>query len=166
MKRERIFLKVVVAMFATVFAAGFALLVACDNAEFTGNRVANPDSYTLEIEQMNGIDRHTMSLSAGDVLEVRFVAEKGSLTLEIEAEDGTKLYSGNGTELSDFTLDVDKVGDYTITVKAKNAKGEISVRLAKPQLFSAAPRRKNTLGGRLGYIRTGSESFNPKFVIE
>lgn len=110
---------------AVVFVVLFA---ACDNVEFTGNRVANPDSFTLEIERMNGTDRHTMRLSAGDALEVRFVTEAGLLTLEIESGDGTKLYSGNGTELTDFVLNVPVDGDYTITVKAKRAKGEIFVK--------------------------------------
>lgn len=54
------------------------------------------DSYTLDIQQMNGADSHTLNLTAGDVLRVEFETEKGSLHMEITAPDGTVIYAGNG----------------------------------------------------------------------
>ena len=35
---------------------------------FTGSRVKNPDSYSLDIERMNGTDLHTLDLKNGGIL--------------------------------------------------------------------------------------------------
>ena len=37
---------------------------------FTGSRVKNPDSYSLDIQRMNGTDLHTLELQKDDVLEI------------------------------------------------------------------------------------------------
>lgn len=48
------------------------LLVIYNRPGFTGERIKNPDSYSLDILRMNGTDSHTLSLNAGDVLQVEF----------------------------------------------------------------------------------------------
>lgn len=107
--------------------AGAVVLTVCNQPGFTGSRVANPDSYTLDIVRMHGTDRHTLELNAGDVLQIHFETEKGSLHLEITAPDGTVLYAGNGKEASDFTINIPKDGTYSVTVKAKHAKGILRI---------------------------------------
>lgn len=104
----------------------FLLLYAPE--DFAGERVKAPDSYTLHIEQMNGTDSHTLSLRAGDVLQVEFQTEKGLLTMEITAPDGTQLYAGNGSGATEFTLNIAQSGDYAIAVEARHAKGVIDIR--------------------------------------
>ena len=44
---------------------------------------------------MNGTDLHTLELQTGDVLQIQFETLKGSLYMEIKAQDGTTVYSGN-----------------------------------------------------------------------
>ncbi len=110
--------------------AGAAMLLSCSNqGSFTGSRVKNPDAYLLDIEKMNGTDLHTLELRQGDVLQVRFETKKGSLYMEIKAPDGTTLYSGNGTETTDFTVNIPADGVYTVTVEARQAKGTIHIQL-------------------------------------
>ena len=110
--------------------AGFAVFLCGSNREgFTGSRVKNPDAYLLDIEKMNGTDLHTLELQKGDVLQIRFETEKGSLYMEIKAPDGTSLYRGNGKETTFFTVNIRESGVYTIVVEARHAKGTIHIQL-------------------------------------
>lgn len=111
--------------------AGVAVFLSSSNREnFNGSRVKNPDAYFLDIQKMNGTDLHTLELCEGDVLQIQFETEKGSLYMEIKAPDGTSLYRGNGKETTEFTVNIRKSGVYTIVVEAQHAKGTIHVQLA------------------------------------
>lgn len=103
------------------------LLISCNRTEFDGTRVANPDSYRLDIEQMNGADTHGMELNAGDTLNIHFETEHGELHMEIKAPDGTLIYTGNGEEATDFTVNISENGEYSVRVEAKGARGKISI---------------------------------------
>lgn len=92
---------------------------------FEGNSVKNADSYALDIEAMNGTDSHTLELEQGDTLQIQFETVKGSLSMEITAPDGAAIYQGDGTEATQFTLDVPADGAYTISVEGKKAQGSI-----------------------------------------
>ena len=105
------------------------VLSGCNQVEFSGSRVQNPDSYLLDIRLMNGNDVHSMILNEGDVLHIRFETDKGELQMEIKAPDGTSIYSGNGKVATDFNLNITQSGVYTIAVEARNAKGTIHVQL-------------------------------------
>ena len=110
-----------------LFSGCSVLLSSCNNSEFTGNRIKNPDSYILDIETMNGKDEHKLSLEKGDELKVDFKTEKGSIKMEIKSEDGTLVYSGNGKEATSFTISIKESGVYSITVEAKSGKGNIHI---------------------------------------
>lgn len=115
-------------IFLLIVSALFVLLTACGQKKFDGTRVANQDSYRLDIEQMNGTDTYTLQLDAGDVLDIRFETEHGKLHMEIRAFDGTLIYTGNGEEATDFTVNISESGAYSIRVEARNAKGTIHIR--------------------------------------
>ena len=104
-----------------------AFLFLHKQVSFTGSRVKNPDAYLLDIEKMNGTDLHTLALREGDILQIQFETEKGSLYMEIKAPDGTTIYRGNGKETTDFTVNIRESGVYTIVVEARHAKGTIHV---------------------------------------
>ena len=116
-------------------AAAILLIVALHL--FRSNHVGSPgwrllktqDSYTLDSQQMNGADSHTLNLTAGDVLQVTFETQKGSLHMEITAPDGTMIYAGNGEEVAEFEINIQETGSYTVTVEARHAEGRIHVRL-------------------------------------
>ncbi len=110
--------------------AGVAAVLLCTNQEnFTGSRVKNPDEYLLDIEKMNGTDLHTLELKQGDVLQIQFETEKGELYMQIKAPDGTSVYQGNGKEATDFTVNIQASGVYTIVVEARRAKGTVHIEL-------------------------------------
>ena len=89
------------------------------------------DSYTLDSQQMNGADSHTLNLTAGDVLQVTFETQKGYLHMEITAPDGTMIYAGNGEEVTEFEINISENGAYTVTVEARRAKGKINIHLVE-----------------------------------
>ena len=123
--------KAVLIVLPLLLLAGLAVFLFCCNQEnFTGSRVKNPDAYLLDIEKMNGTDLHTLELSRGDVLQIQFETEKGNLYMEIKAPDGTAVYRGNGKETTDFTVNIRESGVYTVVVEARHAKGTIHVQLA------------------------------------
>ena len=122
--------KAVFIVLILLFIAGTAVLLSCCNQEgFKGSRVKNPDAYLLDIERMNGTDLHTLELHEGDVLQIRFETEKGSLYMEIKAPNGTAIYQGNGKETADFTVNIEESGVYTVVVDAHHAKGTIHIQL-------------------------------------
>ena len=109
---------------------GAAVFFSSYNQEtFNGSRVKNPDAYLLDIQRMNGTDLHTLELRKDDVLHIQFETENGSLYMEIKAPDGTCVYSGNGKETTDFTVNIQESGVYTIVVEARRAKGTIHIQL-------------------------------------
>ena len=112
---------------ALLLAAGTAFLIFRDPSHFTGSVTKEPNAYRLDAQYMNGIDAHTMALNAGDVLAVHIETEKGALHLDIQAPDGGALYSGNGQNAKDFTVNIAESGSYTVTVKARSATGSIRI---------------------------------------
>lgn len=111
--------------------AAVVYIFSINQEGFTGSRVKNPDAYMLDIERMNGTDLHTLDLQTGDVLQIQFETVKGSLYMEIKAPDGTTIYSGNGKETTDFTVNIPESGVYTIVVEARHAKGTIHIQCAQ-----------------------------------
>ena len=121
--------KAVLIALPLLLLAGLALLLSCYNQEsFDGSRVKAADAYLLDIDRMNGTDLHTLELREGDALQIRFETVKGSLYLEIKAPDGTTAYRGNGTEATDFTVNISQSGVYAVVVEARHAKGTIHIR--------------------------------------
>ena len=124
MKRRMIVCITLAAILLVVWAAYWAF---CRLPHLTGSTIKNVDSYLLDAQYMNGTDGHTMMLNAGDVLSIHFETEKGALHLDIQAPDGNVLYSGNGQNARDFTVNIAESGSYTVTVKAQAATGFIRI---------------------------------------
>lgn len=110
--------------------AGATVFTCCFNqSRFTGIRIKNPESYFLNFHQMTGSDIHTLELKKGDSLQVHFETSSGSARMMVAAQNGTSIYSGNGTATTDFTLEIPESGTYTVIVEAQHAKGIIDIRL-------------------------------------
>lgn len=131
MKKAICFALVIVMLAA---GAAAAVLYAYNSEEnFTGDRVKNPDSYILAFERMNGQDSHSLSLKEGDALSVEFSVEKGRVDLAIENDSGNAIYKGNKIEDGIFEVIIPADGEYTVSVNAKNARGEIRIGLIKEE---------------------------------
>ena len=115
------------ALLAAGFAVFFLVRGARSSGTFHGSCVKNSDSYTLDIENMNGTDGHTLELQQGDTLQIHFAIEKGSIKLSVTVPDGTELYTGNGTEATDFMVNIPADGVYAISVEARQAAGSLHI---------------------------------------
>ena len=112
---------------AVLLAGGVLCWMLFASSQLTGSVVKESDFYRLDIQRMNGSDTHTLALQEGDVLDIGFVTEKGTLHLEIQAPDGSVLYAGNGQIATDFTVNIAESGSYVVTVKARAAKGFVHI---------------------------------------
>ena len=124
--KNKPFWKPALAVFLVIVAAIIGIILY-HRSGFTGSRAANPDSYRLDIQRMNGTDTHTLELFAGDTLEIHFETQTGSLHMELQAPDGTVLYAGDGKVATDFTVSISETGEYSVTVEGRHAKGTISI---------------------------------------
>ena len=106
-----------------VLAAGLSVFLLVRGSQgsgaFRGSFAKNSDSYLLNAERMTGTDTHTLALQKGDVLQIHFAVEKGSLKLAIAAADGT--------EAEDFTVNIPADGVYTISVDSRQAAGTLHI---------------------------------------
>lgn len=120
--------KIVILTLLLLFAAGLAaFMLTYNRAVFNGSRIANSDSYRLDIARMTGSDRHTLELNAGDTLQVQFETQSGSLHMKISTADGTLLYAGSGKDMTSFALNIRESGAYIVAVEARRAKGSIYI---------------------------------------
>lgn len=110
-----------------LLAAVGAVFLLLGRDSFAGERIAQPDLYGLEIRQMTGVDQHTMDLQAEDVLQVCFACTSGSLRLEIIAPSGAAVYSGDGRQVTQFTVTAPEAGAYTLAVTARHARGSLRI---------------------------------------
>lgn len=95
---------------------------------FEGTIIKNDSEYFLQATYMDGNDEHIMRLEKGSVLKITFQTEDGDMNLEIKSPSGASIYSGNGTNATDFTLNVSKSGYYAINVSAHRAKGVVQIK--------------------------------------
>lgn len=98
---------------------------------FDGNCVKDTDGYMLNMERMTGTDTNTVELEKGDQLNISFVTEDGSLSLEITAPDGFVPYQGNGSVAEEFILNLTQSGSYTLHVEGHRWKGSLQVNVEK-----------------------------------
>lgn len=126
MRRLRLSLIVVAIL---LIAAVAAIPVIYNRNGFSGEQIKSSDLYSLDIQYMNGADCHTLNLTDGDVLQVEFETEKGSLNMEITAPSGKIIYDGNGKNVKLFEINIPETGAYTVTVNARHAKGKINIKL-------------------------------------
>lgn len=147
-----------------VLAAGLAVFFLVRGSQgsgaFRGSFVKNSDSYLLNAERMTGTGTHTLALQKGDVLQIHFAVEKGSLKLTIAAPDGTELYAGNGTEAEDFTVNIPADGVYTISVEGRRPRE----RCISRELPSKSFQTSSVLDG-IRASMTGKGSFSRKNVF-
>ena len=98
---------------------------------FRGTRAANPDGYLLNFEEMNREDAHSMRLDADSQLKCQWEIEKGTVDILIQDKNSEVIYRGNKLDTADFLLDIKEYGVYTVTVKARNARGYVRVVVAQ-----------------------------------
>ena len=115
---------------AVIIALGALLLTLTvrPQTRFSGDRTAGPEGFSLRFDMMDKTDVQTLSLSEGDRLRVTWRIDGGSADILVRKKDGEVLYRADGRtggDTADFELTVPETGEYTITVTARKAKGQI-----------------------------------------
>lgn len=98
------------------------------DTKFDGERISDPGHFALRFDRMNMTDSETIVLQEGDVLHVSWQTEKGHVDIMIGQKNEEAVYQANDRpagDKADFYVEIPKTGSYTITVSAREAKGEI-----------------------------------------
>ena len=98
------------ALALTLFLSG------CSAPTFNGSR------YTV----LNTTDGQTLSLEAGDTLDVAVVSASGTVSVKIQKEGALPLYDQEDVPTGQFSLEIPEDGEYNITVTGEQARGSVS----------------------------------------
>ena len=83
---------------------------------------------TLRFDRMNTVQSETMALAEGDALHVSWQIESGHVDIVIGMEGEEAVYRADdrpAVDKADFYVEIPQTGSYTITVSAREAKGQI-----------------------------------------
>lgn len=113
---------------ALIAISGIMIFTHQPETRFDGERISNPGRYTLRFDRMNMTDSETMALAEGDALHVSWQIESGHVDIVIGMEGKDAVYRADDRpagDKADFDVEIPKTGSYTITVSAREAKGQI-----------------------------------------
>lgn len=126
--------KYIIALVSVIVVLFLAVFLFYENVNiFKGNRVKNPNSYTMEFQSMNQKDSHVMALKAEDVLDIEYEILKGRVDLTIGIDGEKPIYKGTKLEAGSFQVIIPADGDYRITIKAKHAAGTFKLGIFVPE---------------------------------
>ncbi len=122
------------ALAAFIAVTVILILSSRPDARFDGDRISDPGRFVLRFERMNKTDSEAMALAEGDALRVSWQIESGHVDIKIGMEGEVAVYQADdrtaGDE-ADFCVEIPRAGTYTITVAAREAKGQIEFLKAK-----------------------------------
>lgn len=118
---------IVIVVFFVVAAISITFPLLYLRQGFDGEITKDANYYSLSAEWMNGASSHSLNLDKGDTLTVDFNVEKGSIYLLIQDPEANAVYSGNGSEVNHFEVNILEKGTYALTVRGNHAKGSLLV---------------------------------------
>ena len=108
------------ALALTLFLSG------CSAPTFNGSRTGNDSQFLMEYTVLNTTDGQTLSLEAGDTLDVAVVSASGTVSVKIQKEGELPLYDQEDVPTGQFSLEIPEDGEYNITVTGERARGSVS----------------------------------------
>ena len=124
--RKKIILLTVLIVVA--LASLILTLTMRQDTKFDGERISGPGHFALRFDRMNMTDSETMTLEKGDALHVSWRIESGYVSIGIEQKNKEAIYRADDRpagDQADFYVEIPETGLYTITVSAREAKGQI-----------------------------------------
>lgn len=120
--------------FSTVMILSMFLLLiltGCEKQIFDGSSTGNDEQFIIEYSIMNCTKTNDMKLERGTNINVVIENKLGHLDILITNSNGEKIYKGDDVTSGKFSVEVPKTDTYKFSVTGKNAKGNISFRVAK-----------------------------------
>lgn len=119
-------------IFILVFSAG------CTTGSYTSIGSVEVNAFStmsMSYLKFNGHKSTKIHVKAGEPIDVKvnIVTTKGKIGLSIVDEKDKPVYEGKDIPTSDFTVSLEKEGDFTITVKGENHKGKYKISWGKPK---------------------------------
>ncbi len=111
-----------------LFLIAFLLLTTSCQKDFVGEVNARVDSFHLEVEYMNDAITQDIKLDADKPVWVTIEPQKGALNVTLTSPSGTVVYSGNGSAVSRFSINIIESGIYKVEVRGTDAKGAVDIR--------------------------------------
>ena len=132
MRKKIIWLAVIVAL---ITVAGLLIFTHQPETQFDGERISNPGHFALRFDWMNTVQSETMALEEGDALHVFWQIESGHVDIAIGMKGEEAVYRADDRpagDKADFVVEIPQTGSYTITVSAREAKGQVEfMKMAK-----------------------------------
>ncbi len=101
-------------------------LTACGSG-FSGVRIGNGSAFILDYQMLNETDSQKLRVRAGDTIHASIEAEDGSVSVCIQKEEEDPVYEGKDLSFSsEYDIQIEHKGIYTVTVTGKKAKGAVS----------------------------------------
>ena len=101
-------------------------LTGCDT-KFDGSRAGSNSEFIMEYSVLNKTDTQDLLAKSGDTISAKIMVNKGSLSIKIQKDEEEPIYESNGiSESTEFDVEIDKSGTYTVSVTGEKAKGSVS----------------------------------------
>lgn len=105
--------------------------IGCGESKFIGSKVCNENEFCLEYSVFNTTYEQSFHLEQGDVICCSIVADKGTIDIMIQSNEGVKAYQGSDVPTGNFEVQVEEAGEYTITVTGDKAAGSAMFEIQK-----------------------------------
>ena len=107
------------------------ILTACREPEFDGSRTGNDSRLIMDYTLFNMTDSQDLVMKAGETIHAELVVKSGTLSVQIQTENGEVVYEDSDIKTSgSFNVAVKENGIYTVTVTGKMAEGSVSFQKA------------------------------------
>lgn len=94
--------------------------------DFNGSILGNSHEYQMKFSALNITQTHELSVEEGDEICAEIIPEKGTLSVTIQRENDPPVYQEESLiETTEFQIEAEKSGTYTVTVTGKKAMGRV-----------------------------------------
>ena len=108
-------------------------LTGC-NTKFDGSRTGNDSEFIMEYSVLNKTDTQDLIAKSGDTIGGKIIVNKGSLSIKIQKNEDEPIFESNGiSESTEFDVEIDESGTYTVSITGEKAKGSVSFKVVTNQ---------------------------------
>lgn len=123
MNKSKYIILVIIIIIVAIIAVLFRSL---NKNTFEGKVIQNENEFSLEYSFFNKTISHTMNIKEDMSIYVNIVNISGTIDVIISDDNRNEIYRGNKiNEGNNFTINIQKTGDYTFIVKGNNAEGSV-----------------------------------------